>query len=264
MSGRASSPMGANAATFTVLASVFVAAARPVDAAPPSTTRSRRTSNRSAPTARGASAATRSRRPRCCRRCTSGAASSRLWGNATAVEDLLGAIRDSEQDGLDPADFHLAAIERMRRGSAGRSARSWRISTACSPTRWCASPISRASARSIPNGSIRIGTTLATCAAIDPAATLLEAIDSATLRDFIAGLTPSQPFYRRLKEALADYRGIAAKRRLAVDRRRTDAEAGNDGLDAFPPCDAAWRRAVIWRRTPRPAASSMTIRSSRR
>src|SRR5262249_5625883 len=45
---------------------------------------------------------------------------------------------------------------------------------------------------------------------LDPAATLLNAIDSATAHEFIVGLTPSQPFYQRLKEALATYRRIAA------------------------------------------------------
>jgi murein L,D-transpeptidase YcbB/YkuD len=35
------------------------------------------------------------------------------WTDATATDDLFRAIRDSEQDGLDPADYHLAELDRL-------------------------------------------------------------------------------------------------------------------------------------------------------
>jgi murein L,D-transpeptidase YcbB/YkuD len=46
---------------------------------------------------------------------------------------------------------------------------------------------------------------------LDPAATLLKAIDSAELKSFIASLIPSLPFYQRLRETLSTYRQIAAQ-----------------------------------------------------
>ena len=37
------------------------------------------------------------------------------WVKHTSIEDLFRAIRESEADGLDPRDYHLAALERLRR-----------------------------------------------------------------------------------------------------------------------------------------------------
>jgi L,D-transpeptidase YcbB len=37
------------------------------------------------------------------------------WGKRSSVDDLLRAIRDSEADGLDPRDYHLVALEQLRR-----------------------------------------------------------------------------------------------------------------------------------------------------
>jgi murein L,D-transpeptidase YcbB/YkuD len=36
------------------------------------------------------------------------------WTDAAAADELLRAIRDSEQDGLDPEDYHLTALNRLR------------------------------------------------------------------------------------------------------------------------------------------------------
>jgi pyruvate kinase len=40
------------------------------------------------------------------------------WTNPAATDGLLRAIRESADEGLDPADYHLAAIERMRASNA--------------------------------------------------------------------------------------------------------------------------------------------------
>jgi L,D-transpeptidase YcbB len=37
------------------------------------------------------------------------------WEKRSSVDDLLRAIRDSEADGLDPRDYHLVALEQLRR-----------------------------------------------------------------------------------------------------------------------------------------------------
>lgn len=132
-----------------------------------------------------------------------------LWSNAAAVDDLLRAIRDSEKDGLDPADYHLAAIERMR------SARPDNPQAVADLDFLLTDALVRLAYQSRfgkvdperldPNWNYTRN-----LRGVDPVATLLSAIDAAELRSLIAGLTPPQPFYQRLKEALATYRRIAA------------------------------------------------------
>jgi murein L,D-transpeptidase YcbB/YkuD len=39
----------------------------------------------------------------------------RAWHNPSAVDDLFRAIRESETDGLEPRDYHLITLERLRR-----------------------------------------------------------------------------------------------------------------------------------------------------
>ena len=48
------------------------------------------------------------------------------WGSANAREELLRAVRDSAHDGLDPTDYHAAALERLRGEiEAGAAADVW-------------------------------------------------------------------------------------------------------------------------------------------
>jgi L,D-transpeptidase YcbB len=42
------------------------------------------------------------------------------WVNHAAIEDLFRAIHESEADGLDPQDYHLSALEQLRRGLEAR------------------------------------------------------------------------------------------------------------------------------------------------
>src|SRR5262245_7698520 len=43
---------------------------------------------------------------------------SLAWGSAEARAELLRAIRDSAADGLDPQDYHLAALEKLADATA--------------------------------------------------------------------------------------------------------------------------------------------------
>src|SRR5687768_2321015 len=38
-----------------------------------------------------------------------------VWQNPSTIDDLFRAIHDSEADGLEPRDYHLAALTRLRR-----------------------------------------------------------------------------------------------------------------------------------------------------
>jgi murein L,D-transpeptidase YcbB/YkuD len=133
-----------------------------------------------------------------------------LWGNAAAVDDLVAAIRDSEKDGLDPADFHLAAIERMR---ASRSTDAQDVADLdCLLTDALVRLAYQSHFGKVdPERLDPDWNYTRSLRGVEPAETLLEAVDAATPRAFIAGLTPSQPFYQRLKEGLARYREIAAR-----------------------------------------------------
>ncbi len=132
-----------------------------------------------------------------------------LWSNAAAVDDLLGAIRDSEKDGLNPAEFHLAAIEHMRHDRQDDPQAVADLDLLLTDALVRLAYQSRFGKvdpeRLDPNWNYT-----RTLRGVDPVATLLNAIDTAQVHAFIASLVPPQPFYQRLKEALATYRRIAA------------------------------------------------------
>lgn len=132
-----------------------------------------------------------------------------LWGNAAAVDDLLRAIRASEQDGLDPADYHLAAIERMR-GARSDSPRAAADLDCLLTDALVRLAYQSRFGKVDPERLDPDWNYTRKLREVDPAETLLSAIDSAVLGALITELTPSQPFYRRLKEGLASYRRIAA------------------------------------------------------
>ena len=133
-----------------------------------------------------------------------------LWGKPGSVAELLRAIEESRDDGLDPADYHLRALQNLpapalddapaavdrdillsdafvrlayhvRFGKVDPEALdpNWNFSGDLEPT-------------------------------ADRYAAVLQALDQGRVRDFIEGLKPQQPLYRNLKAALLDYRRIAA------------------------------------------------------
>jgi murein L,D-transpeptidase YcbB/YkuD len=133
-----------------------------------------------------------------------------LWSNAAAIDDLLRAIRDSEADGLNPADFHLAAIERIRSALRDDTQSVVDLDLLLTDALVRLAYQSRFGRvdpeRLDPNWNYTRD-----LRGLDPAATLLKAIDSAQLKSFIASLIPSLPFYQRLRETLSTYRQIAAQ-----------------------------------------------------
>jgi murein L,D-transpeptidase YcbB/YkuD len=133
-----------------------------------------------------------------------------LWGNKAAVDDLVAAIRDSEKDGLDPADFHLAVIERMRANPSDDPQLVADLDVLFTDA------LVRLAYQSHfgkvdPERLDPDWNYTRSLRGVEPAETLLETIDAGTPRTFVAGLTPSLPFYTRLKEGLAKYREIAAR-----------------------------------------------------
>jgi murein L,D-transpeptidase YcbB/YkuD len=130
------------------------------------------------------------------------------------VDDLVAAIRSADREGLRPADYHLAAIERLREragkpGSASATAGAGLVDLdvllsdafflyAGHLTGGRVSPTSVEPEWNIPGRSAALPLLLAA------------ALDRAHLADTLADLPPARDDYRRLREALAAQRAAAA------------------------------------------------------
>jgi murein L,D-transpeptidase YcbB/YkuD len=135
------------------------------------------------------------------------------WVKYTSIEDLLRAIRESEADGLDPRDYHLAALERLRR------------SLETNPT---PAPAMLADFDILlTDALVRLSYHLMFGKAdperldpswnmsrdingVEPAVTIQRALDSESLYQAIDRERPKHAYYTQLKSALATYRAIKA------------------------------------------------------
>jgi L,D-transpeptidase YcbB len=135
------------------------------------------------------------------------------WKKRSSVDDLLRAIRDSEADGLDPRDYHLIPLERLRR----------ELDASPTPT-----PSMRADFDILlTDALVRLGyhmmfgkvdperldpTWNMSRQIIDfePAAIIQRALDSDAIYQAIDSEKPKHPFYKDLKAALAKHRAIKA------------------------------------------------------
>ncbi len=135
------------------------------------------------------------------------------WTRPEQVTGLIELVEESLQEGLDPDEYHYAAIQQARQELFGAAA---------------ALPGRRADLDLILTDSlIRVGYHLRfgkvnpeqldpdwnldrALLTDDPVATIQSAIDSNSLTAFRSQLLPRGIFYERLKGALADYRAIGA------------------------------------------------------
>lgn len=133
------------------------------------------------------------------------------WGDAGAVGQMLAAIRESAADGLNPADYHLAALEALVPAAAGGAAEA---------------PAHRASrdllltdalvrlAFHLHSGKVNPseqhpGWDLRNAFAVNQVADLIQKqIDARSIDGFLEGRRPGHPFYADLRRALARYRAI--------------------------------------------------------
>jgi murein L,D-transpeptidase YcbB/YkuD len=131
------------------------------------------------------------------------------WSNAHTAGELRRAVKDSEADGLDPRDYHLAVLDQLAAASAG------------------AGSTSPAYEILHTDALLRLGDHLS-FGKVDPTSfdshwnygrarelddvpqTLELAIASADLYGEIEKLKPTHRFYRTLKQELARYRGTLA------------------------------------------------------
>jgi L,D-transpeptidase YcbB len=135
------------------------------------------------------------------------------WANPSAIADLFRAIRESEADGFDPRDYHLAALERLQRG----------VEADPSPTPSMLANfdilLTDALIRLVYHlmfGKVdpeRLDSSWNMSREIigyDPALVIQQALDSASLYQAIEQAKPQHPFYTGLKAALATYRTMKA------------------------------------------------------
>lgn len=138
---------------------------------------------------------------------------SLAWSGEGKVESLLGVIRATASDGLDPADYHLEKIEHVKELlESGRS---------FTPAERAAFDIA------LTDSLIRLGyhqrfgkvnpydldpvwNFARHLGDEDPAETIQEAIDAASLSDYLATIFPRVEIYRRLQSYLDEYRKVAA------------------------------------------------------
>jgi len=134
-----------------------------------------------------------------------------VWHNRNAIDDLLRALKDSAQDGLDPDDYHLTSLQQLEQILA---------------TTESSDPVDLASFDLLLSDAlIRLSyhllfgkvdpqkldsnwNLIRRLNDIDPAQVIQQAIDSGKLYQAIENLKPQHYFYTRLKTALARYREI--------------------------------------------------------
>jgi murein L,D-transpeptidase YcbB/YkuD len=127
------------------------------------------------------------------------------WTAETA-EELLRAVRGSADDGLDPADYHLAPIKRLRGAPSA-------------PERDANLDLLLTDAMVRLAYHLRFGKVdpeqldphwnlVSELVGVDPATAMQQALDQGRVYEALEDLKPKYPFYARLKQALADYRRI--------------------------------------------------------
>ncbi len=131
------------------------------------------------------------------------------WADAAAIEDLLRAVHDSAEDGLEPADYHLGTIERLLATGAATAEVRARLDLVATDAavrlayhlrfgKLGPVPVDGAWGRdAAPDGS-------------ELAVVLQGGLDDGRVYETFDGLKPRYPLYTRLKGALAEHRRIAA------------------------------------------------------
>ena len=134
------------------------------------------------------------------------------WGEPNAVVDLIRAIRASVEDGLPPEDYNLAALEILSGQAEEQPSPQFLAERDLIMT----DAIFRLSYNLIygkvdpqtlfPDWSLsRTGTE------VNLSQTIQKAIDTGQIAALLETLRPKNPYYLQLKQALADYRAIAAQ-----------------------------------------------------
>jgi L,D-transpeptidase YcbB len=132
------------------------------------------------------------------------------WSDPNAIADLIRAIHTGEADGLPSEDYHLAAIEILSRQTGEPSSPELVAERDLIMT----DAIVRLS-QNLLFGKVNPRTLFPdwnlsrTDTNINLTQAVQQAIDAKQITSLIENLRPKNPYYLQLKQALADYRGIA-------------------------------------------------------
>lgn len=175
----------------------------------------------------------------------------RLW-NSTSSANLLKAIEDSVALGFVPEDYHLATLRRLRGGGGSTPELDLVLTDA-----FVRLAYHHRFGKVDPERLDANWNHQRPIASADPAATLQAAIDGQDIASFLEGLGPQTEYYRRLREALDEYRRLEAAggwpsvpagptlkpgdgdARVPTLRRRLVASGDLAGSDAIEPPAAA-------------------------
>jgi L,D-transpeptidase YcbB len=136
------------------------------------------------------------------------------WSNGARLDHLIAALRDVEQDGLDPADYHLATLQALRtelRAPAGLAAEE-RADLELLATDAMAlalfhlyggkvDPVKLSTQWNYPTRPARTS---------DARALLARALDTGRIVETFIEVRPQHVWYRRGREQLREYRRLAA------------------------------------------------------
>ena len=134
------------------------------------------------------------------------------WSDPNAIADLIRAIRASEEDGLPSEDYHLAALEILSR----------QTEEPLSPELIAERDLIMTDAifrlsQNLLYGKVNPQTLFPdwnlsrTGTKVNLSQAVQEAIDAGQITALMENLRPKNPYYLQLKQALADYRAIAAQ-----------------------------------------------------
>jgi murein L,D-transpeptidase YcbB/YkuD len=131
------------------------------------------------------------------------------WTGPGVADELVRAIHESAAEGLDPADYHLAAIERVRATSPATPEARERLDLLLTDAAVRLAHHLRFG-KVDPEALDADWNLESDLGGMDPVTVLQKAIDESRVHQALEELKPRYPFYTRLKGALAEYRRIAA------------------------------------------------------
>ncbi|MGH8566876.1 MAG: L,D-transpeptidase family protein, partial [Gammaproteobacteria bacterium] len=132
-----------------------------------------------------------------------------LWSAAATVQ-LLDSVRTIEEDGLNPADYHLTRLEALLAKAQGdseiRGLTDLLLTDAFLRLAYHAR-FGKLDPEALDSNWNFTGPLLSS----DPVSAVQAVIDGGGVREFVDSLKPQHPFYGKLKSALREYRAIAAQ-----------------------------------------------------
>jgi murein L,D-transpeptidase YcbB/YkuD len=131
------------------------------------------------------------------------------WTSPPVVDELIRALRDGAADGLDPADYHLATIERLRATTTPTHDTQARLDLLLTDAALRLAYHLRFG-KVDPEALDADWNMESDLGGVEPVTVLQQAIDQGRIHQALEELKPRYPFYTRLKGALAEYRRIAA------------------------------------------------------